>query len=455
VFDVVRDFFSVLFPRDIVLVNEVEPGSDSLITREVLGLGSALIRKVEHIMGWAIAERRYPITPAYRRLLEAGRMERIEGGLAGLAEDQLPVAISRSLEQLLGVREVWSVGIADASEAYAGIHVFIRSQHPEMPAGVVESFANLCFVTLSRIDAQGRLAESEERFRALVEQTHEGISVGHPDGRVLLYNPAMELISGYTREEVERAGWFNLVFPTPERQSEAMRLAQEALEGGLPYVEVEIVRKDGATRWVSVATTPVVLGGETFNLSIFTDVTPRRQAEQALRESEARFRTLVDSAPEEIFVQTDYRFAYVNRAACALYGAAGAESLVGTAVMDRFRADLHEAIERRIKGLNEDRLPQPAMEMVHVRLDGSEVPVEVSGAPITYEGRPGAVVFVRDITEAKRAAAEIEQHREHLEELVAERTRGLKAANERLERATQAKSAFLARMSHELRTPLN
>jgi PAS domain S-box-containing protein len=455
VFGVVHDFFSALFPHDIVIVNEVQAGGDHLVTREVLGVGAALFHKAESMMGWAIAQHRYPVTPRYRGILEAGRMERIEGGLAELSEGKLSATVSHSIEQLLGVREVWSIGVADAGLAYAGIHVFLREERPEMPAGVVEAFANLCFVTLAGFEAQAGLAESEERFRTLIEQTDQGILVGHPDGRILVYNLAMEHISGYTCEEVEREGWFNLAFPTPERRAEAMRLTQEALEAGLPYVELEIVRKDGSTRWLSEAATPVSLGGEVFDLSVFTDVTPRKEAEQALRESEERFRTLVDTAPEAIFVQTGYRFAYVNKAACRLYGASEAADLLGTPVLDRSRADFHEVVHERIRGFAEEPQSQSALEVVHLRLDGSEVPVEVSGAPITYEGLPGAVVFVRDITEAKQAAAELERYREHLEELVAERTQELKTANEELERATQAKSAFLARMSHELRTPLN
>ncbi|MBN2839876.1 MAG: PAS domain S-box protein [Coriobacteriia bacterium] len=455
VFAVVRDFFAAEFPEAVVIINEVDPSDGALVTRDVVGVDANLVHKAEQLIGWAIHDQRYPVTKAYRRILEAGRMERIEGGLSELAREQVPQAVARALERMLGTVELWTIGVADSGLAHAGVHVLTRELDAEMPCGVVESFANLCFVTLERLRTQERLAESEAQFRTLIEQTDQGVSVGHPDGRLLVYNRAMEDISGYTKEEVERESWFELVFPTPERRAEAIRLAADALDGGLPYLETEIVRKDGGTRWVSVATTPVVLGGDTYNMSIFTDVTLRRDAERALHESEHRFRALVDTAPEAIFVQTEHRFAYLNEAAVGLYGATTADELIGQPVLDRIRVDMRELARARIEALNEDHRSQPPQEMVHLRMDGSEIDVETSGAPIMYGRKPGAVVFVRDITEAKRSAAELEQHREHLEELVSARTRDLEAANVELKRTTDAKVELFTRLSHELRTPLN
>lgn len=455
VFGIIHDFFAVVFPGDIVLVNEVDASGESLITRDVIGVDAELLRSGERITGWSVKGRAYGLTPAYRAILVAGRMQRIDGGLAEVASAEVPHAVAAALERTLGVREFWSIGIADSSVAYAAIHVLRRATDADMPEGVVESFANLCFVTFARLFVQRLLLDSEQRFRALIEQTDQGITVGHPDGRILVYNRAMEEISGYSREDVERHGWFDLVYRSSEAKDRAMRLAVEAIEGGLPYAEVEITRKDGDTRWVAVATTPVVVGGETYSMSIFTDITQRKEREQELRESEERFRTLVETAPVAIFVQTGRRFAYANQAALHLYGARSASELVGRPVMERFDPRFHDAIDERIRALNEDRQPQPAMEMVHVRLDGTKVDVETSGAPIMYEGLPGAVVFVRDVTEAKRAAAELEQYRQHLEELVAERTRELEEVNAELQRTTESKTAFFARMSHELRTPLN
>jgi two-component system CheB/CheR fusion protein len=118
-----------------------------------------------------------------------------------------------------------------------------------------------------------------------------------------------------------------------------------------------------------------------------------------------RFRLLVESSPDAIVVQTGGRFAYVNEAAVRLYGAQGAGELVGTPFLDRYRADFVESARERMRMVSERHIPAPQAERVFLRLDGTEVPVEASAVPIQYRGSDGGLVFIRDITERKRAEA--------------------------------------------------
>jgi PAS domain S-box-containing protein len=136
----------------------------------------------------------------------------------------------------------------------------------------------------------------------------------------------------------------------------------------------------------------------------------RLQAEAGLHHSEERFRTVVEQAPDAIVVQIDRKFAYANPAAVRLFGASNLSGLLRQPVLDRIAPPLRAAVSERIRQLNEN-LPQVApMEMACVRLDGSTVEVEATSVPFTYEHEPGALIFLRDITERRQAEnASIEQ----------------------------------------------
>ncbi len=133
------------------------------------------------------------------------------------------------------------------------------------------------------------------------------------------------------------------------------------------------------------------------------DVTARKQAEGALRESEALFRSLLEEAPEGVFVQSGGRFEFLNPAMLTLLGAASADALLGTEVMDRIAPEYHEAVRQRIRMQRETGKSVPPMEQVYVRLDGSKVHVETTAVGIRYQGRDAHLVFVRDISERKLA----------------------------------------------------
>ena len=133
------------------------------------------------------------------------------------------------------------------------------------------------------------------------------------------------------------------------------------------------------------------------------DITDRTLAENALRESEARFRNLIELAPEAIFVQSEGRFLYLNAAMVRLFGASKPEDLLGSEVMPRISPEYREAVRGRILAQRESLSPAPLMDQEYLRLDGTGVPVETTAVPIRFEDREAHLVFVRDITERKRA----------------------------------------------------
>ncbi len=168
----------------------------------------------------------------------------------------------------------------------------------------------------------------------------------------------------------------------------------------------------------------------------FRDITEQRKAELALKESEEKFRRVVESAPAGIFIAIDGLFAYLNPAACRLFGAEPAGPLEGTPVIDRIHPDCQGILADRLRILNQERQPIAAIGEKIFRTDGTVFYAEVSAVPIVFRGRDGALFFISDITERKRAE-------DQREALISELAR----KNAELDRFTYT-------VSHDLKSPL-
>lgn len=129
----------------------------------------------------------------------------------------------------------------------------------------------------------------------------------------------------------------------------------------------------------------------------------RSRADQALRASEERYRSLVDNAPIGIFVNEAGRFAYVNREMQRILHATSAEQLLGTTVLDRIAPEFHQPVKERIHQLMENGQPVPSLDEQFVRLDGSRVDVSVAAIPTSFDGTTVMQVLVLDITTRKQA----------------------------------------------------
>ncbi|MBP9212519.1 MAG: PAS domain S-box protein, partial [Bacteroidetes bacterium] len=136
------------------------------------------------------------------------------------------------------------------------------------------------------------------------------------------------------------------------------------------------------------------------NIEMTHHIEEQNRAEVLLRESEERYRELVEHSPTAIFVHVNGIIQFVNHATVILFGASVARELIGRRIMDHIHPDYRENARQRIEKVYANYI-QPTAEQKYLRLDGGVIDVEISAIPFTFEGKPAAQVIARDITERK------------------------------------------------------
>ncbi|HEY9282749.1 MAG TPA: PAS domain S-box protein [Pyrinomonadaceae bacterium] len=246
---------------------------------------------------------------------------------------------------------------------------------------------------------------SERKFRQIVETSMEGIWLLDAAARTNYVNSRMAEMLGYKADEMLGRSLFD--FMDADARAEAARGFERRKCGAAEQHEFRFRRKDGSDLWTIVSTNSVFDADGNFAgaLGMVTDITERKQTEEALRESEERYRLLVEMSPDAVAVVCEEKFVYVNAAGVRLLGADGAEAVVGRPVWDVAHPDYSEIASGRLRRTVEQGEISPLIEQRLVRLDGRVVDINVTSIPARHLGRPAAQVILRDITESKRAEA--------------------------------------------------
>jgi PAS domain S-box-containing protein len=302
--------------------------------------------------------------------------------------------------------------------------------------------ADLEKVETERVLTEKALRESEERYRTIFENAVEGIFQATPEGRYLSVNPAWAKMCGFSSPEEmirEVTDIARQLYVNPEDRTEIKRLYEDP--GVAKGFETEFRRKDGRVIWVSITARSVrdERGNILYYEGMIEDITRRKQAEKALRESEQKYRILVEHANEGILVAQDGMLRYLNPRLLELSGYSHDEA-TSRPFTDFIHPDDREMVMQhhlcRLKG---EEIPRRyLLRMIDKR--GQTRWMENNGVLTSWDGRPATLNLLTDVTERKRAEEELDRYRDHLEDLVKERTDTLAKVNEQLTREIEERT---------------
>jgi len=297
----------------------------------------------------------------------------------------------------------------------------------------------------SEAAAQRRqLREREEVYSAIFSQAGDGIAlVDAQTLRLVEVNEAGCRLLGYRRAEL--LGLSALALRADPDEADLRARVAQVQAGAQGRFENRYRHKDGTILDLQIDARGVHLHGRDYLVAVWRDIGIEKASRMALANEAEWRRALIENSRDGIAIfDHEHRIIEVNRPFAELLGYAPdtALGLYSWEVdADRTEADVRAAFADPLA-------VNTTFETRHRCKDGTPCEVEVSVRGACIGGRQVFVTVTRAIGERKRAAAELAQHRDRLEELVAARTAQLEAAN-------RAKSAFLANMSHELRTPMN
>lgn len=307
-------------------------------------------------------------------------------------------------------------------------------------------------VTESRY-AQRALSESEKRYRRITEAITDYIFTvkvadGHP--AETHHGPTCEAVTGYTAEEFNADSFLWIRMVPAEDQDIIRAQASETLSGHDPEpIEHRIIRKDGQIRWVSNSLVPTSDGqGNLVSYDgLLRDITNRKIAEETLRESEERYRHLVETMNEGLaMADQGYVFTFVNERLCEMLGYSREEMLgrhIGEFVHEDYKDFMEDQMARRQRG--EAR----SYEIDWRAKDGQRVYTLISPKGF-YDANgqfTGSLGVLTDITDRKRAEEALQKAHAELELRVQERTAELLQTNEQLKREIEDRK----RIEQELR----
>lgn len=349
----------------------------------------------------------WTVTEFIKRVVHPSDVRIVERNINRLRKGQAPFDLSIRIKH------------ADGNYIWVHVQAEVLKDREGKPIKIIGTMVDITKLK----KAEEALRKSEEKYRELVENANTIILRMDREGRVTFFNEFAQKFFGYTEEEILGKHVVGTIVPERESTGRDLRtLLDDICKNPEKYLYNinENVKKNGERVWIAWANRVLTdENGKAIGvLSIGTDITARKRAEEALKESEERYRSLVNNSPDGIFV-IDFkgRLLSVNKAMTKVLGYSR-EELLSMTIWDFIGKKQKPLYEKRIRRLKKgETVLEPAEYEVKAR-NGKTYLVEIRSVPYRKGGKIiGLQGIARDITERKKMEAKLKKYSERLETL--------------------------------------
>ncbi len=327
---------------------------------------------------------------------------------AKIIQQKTPLYVEESIvdDGLIKWFETFKMPVLDETRQVIGITSFVRD-------------------TTERKRIEEELRESENRFRAISETAGDSIFVITPDGKLSYVNELAAQSFGITPSALIGREVREL-FPPETFERQWGRLQKVFKTGESLYAE-SMARFPRGDVWQETWLTPLrdESGRIIAVLGDSRDITQRKKAEEALRESEMEYRRLINLLPSGVVVHSAGKIILANNTSAKLFGAEDPQELIGSDLMERVHPDYRNFVLDRIRQTTQKEAMLPWISEKLLRLDGAVFDAEVAAMSILYAGKPSTLAMFNDISERKQLEHELQVQRDFATQIINTMGQGL------------------------------
>ncbi|MBV5313541.1 MAG: PAS domain S-box protein [Prolixibacteraceae bacterium] len=304
-------------PDTVILFNSVDEENKIVQLETISGIENKFLKQIMKLAGFNPVGKKFKLIGTHDNYFRSGKFVEFQGNLAEFSASDISPALARTFEKLVGLHKIYTIGIKKDIHLLAAIHFFTFNKKVIYDCHFIETFVKQAGIVIQKKMAEKALVESEEKYRNIFENVQDVYYEASIDGKILEVSPSVELFSKgqYTREEIIGNSIFDFYANTRELDELLLILKEQ---GEFFDHEISLADQNGLLipclvssklRFDENGLPGKIIGS-------IHDISKRKQIENALLESEAKYRDIFKSSPvgiwEEDFSKVKQRFEYLR-----------------------------------------------------------------------------------------------------------------------------------------------